>query len=47
MTTRLTIIFSCIIVAFLVLDFALNGGSWSLFLVKKFLEFIEWLKFWR
>ncbi|MEO0485078.1 MAG: glyceraldehyde-3-phosphate dehydrogenase [Pseudomonadota bacterium] len=47
MTTRIAIALFALIVVFLVGDFAANGGDWSLFLTKKFLELIEWLKFWR
>ena len=47
MTTRLAIIFASIIAALVVLDFVLNGGSNFLFAIRKFIELMEWMAFWR
>jgi len=47
MTDRLAIVLGLVILAAFALDFALNHGDASMFLLRKFAAFIEYLSFWR
>ena len=47
MTNRLAVWIGLILLASIIADFALNGGSATVFLVRKFLDLIEWVAFWR
>ncbi|WP_029375186.1 hypothetical protein [Oceanicola sp. S124] len=47
MTNRIAIILGAIIVALLVLDNIAGSGENTLFLMRKFADFVEWLAFWR
>ena len=47
MTNRLAVWIGLILLAAAIADFALNGGSAVTFLVRKFLDLIEWVAFWR
>lgn len=47
LTNRLALWIGLILLALIVADFALNGGSAATFLVRKFLDMIEWVAFWR
>jgi len=46
-TNAIAIFLGIVIVAFFGLDFTLLEGENSLFLAKKFMEFTEWMAFWR
>jgi hypothetical protein len=46
MTTRLAIILGLAIMAGFAIDLALDGG-WSLFLLKRFTDLVDWMMFWR
>ncbi|MEL6915095.1 MAG: hypothetical protein AAFP13_11390 [Pseudomonadota bacterium] len=47
MTTRLALILLAIILCALAADRVLNGSEASVFLLRKFLDLIEWTAFWR
>ncbi|MCH2077675.1 MAG: hypothetical protein MK180_12505 [Rhodobacteraceae bacterium] len=47
MTNRLAIILGIMIVTALLADGFLNDGAATLFLMKRFLDLIEWVAFWR
>jgi len=47
MTNRIAIILGLIIVAGLAFDMIRNDGAGLLFLGRKFIEFVEYLAFWR
>lgn len=47
MTNRLAVWIGLILLVAGIADFALNSGSAIIFLVRKFLDMIEWLAFWR
>ena len=47
MTNSLALWIGLSLLAAFIADFALNGGSAVIFLVRKFLDMIEWLAFWR
>ncbi|MEL6608535.1 MAG: hypothetical protein AAFO93_06460 [Pseudomonadota bacterium] len=47
MTNRLAIILAVLIVAAILADVVFNGGAAMLFLLKKFIELLEYLAFWR
>lgn len=46
MTNRIAFIFGAIIVALVLVD-VLRGSENIVFLARKFLEFLDWLAFWR
>ena len=47
MTNPIAIALGLIIIGMFGLDIMLNAGDGSLFLAKKFMDFTEWLAFWR
>tara|TARA_R110002096_G_scaffold13722_20_gene48364 strand:+ start:4724 stop:4867 length:144 start_codon:yes stop_codon:yes gene_type:complete len=47
MSNRLAIILGLVILAAVALDIVLNDNQASLFLLRKFATFIEYLSFWR
>ncbi|OWU83875.1 glyceraldehyde-3-phosphate dehydrogenase [Oceanicola sp. 22II-s10i] len=47
MTNQLAIALGLLIALFLGLDAIVFGWSNTLFLAKKFADFVEWLAFWR
>lgn len=47
MSNRLALIIALVILAVIVLDFALLKGAASLFLARRFVVLIDWLMFWR
>ena len=47
MTNRIAVWIGLVLLALGIADFALNGGSAITFLVRKFLDLIEWVAFWR
>ncbi|PJE26909.1 hypothetical protein SAMN06297129_3091 [Pseudooceanicola antarcticus] len=47
MTNRLAFVLGVIIVTLLVLDNLAGSGETTLFLMRKFADFVEWLAFWR
>ena len=47
MTTPLSLTIAGLIVAALVADAMLNGGTGAVFLLRKFLDLVEYLSFWR
>jgi hypothetical protein len=47
LTNRLAVWIGLILLVAGIADFTLNGGSAIIFLVRKFLDMIEWLAFWR
>ncbi|MGI3164505.1 hypothetical protein [Pseudooceanicola sp. 200-1SW] len=47
MTNRTAIIIGVVILALLVLDNGFGEGENTLFLMRKFADFVEWLAFWR
>lgn len=46
-TNKLAIILGLIIVAAIAADLLVNSGSAMMFLLKKFVNMVEWLAFWR
>lgn len=47
MTNRIALGLALLIIAAIGADFALSGGSASLFLARKFLVILDWAMFWR
>ncbi|MGB0800009.1 MAG: glyceraldehyde-3-phosphate dehydrogenase [Planktomarina sp.] len=47
MTHRLALIVGGMIIAALLLDLILQGGDATHFLLRKLMDLIEWLAFWR
>ncbi|MGR3435494.1 MAG: hypothetical protein ACU0CO_11505 [Shimia sp.] len=47
MTNRLATIFAALIVGLILLDLILAGGANMLFLLKRMMELIAWMAFWR
>lgn len=47
MTNSIAIILGALILAGLIADTVMTGGSNLLFLAKKFTEFTNWIAFWR
>ena len=47
LTNTIALWIGLVLVAGIIADFALNGGSATVFLVRKFLDLIEWVAFWR
>ncbi len=47
MTNPIAVVLAVIILAGLAADLLFNSGGATLVLVRKFVEFIEWLAFWR
>jgi hypothetical protein len=47
LTNRIAVWIGLVLLALGIADFALNGGSAVTFLVRKFLDLIEWVAFWR
>ena len=47
MTDRIALWLGLVILAAILADLALNGGSALLFLALKFLDLVEWVAFWR
>jgi hypothetical protein len=47
LTNTIALWLSLALVAAIIADFALNGGAALTFLVRKFLDLIEWVAFWR
>lgn len=46
MTNTIALWLGIVIVAAIIADAVLNGGSALLFLARKFLDLIEWVDFW-
>jgi len=46
-TTRLALILGALILLSIGIDLSTNGGQVWLFLLKKFMELINWVIFWR
>jgi hypothetical protein len=46
LTNTIALWLGLFLLAGLIADIALNGGSASLFLARKFLDLIEWVDFW-
>ncbi|MGR3467685.1 MAG: glyceraldehyde-3-phosphate dehydrogenase [Shimia sp.] len=47
MTNRLAIIFAVLIIGAILADVILNGSEASLFLLRKMMDLIDWMAFWR
>ena len=47
LTDRIALWLGLILAAAILADLALNGGSALLFLLRKFLDLVEWVAFWR
>lgn len=47
MSNRIAIVLGLIIVVAVACDADLTGGQYSLFLLRKFSDFLEWIAFWR
>ncbi|MFC3087421.1 MULTISPECIES: hypothetical protein [Tabrizicola] len=47
MTDRIALWLGLILAAAILADLALNGGSALMFLLRKFLDLVDWLAFWR
>lgn len=47
MTTKAAIILVCVIILALILDQLLNGGTATLFMMRKLFSLVEYLAFWR
>ncbi|KAJ54493.1 glyceraldehyde-3-phosphate dehydrogenase [Actibacterium mucosum KCTC 23349] len=47
MSNRTAAIFFLVIAGLIGADLVLNEGVYSLFLARKFVELVDWLKFWR
>jgi hypothetical protein len=47
LTDRLALIIGGVILAAIALDLVANGGAALLFLLRKFVDMVEWLAFWR
>ncbi len=47
MTNRIALWIGLLLLAAISADLALNGGSALVFLLRKFLDMVEWLAFWR
>lgn len=46
LTNTIAVWIGLILLAGILADFALNGGSALMFLARKFLDLIEWVDFW-
>ena len=47
MTNRLALIIIIVIIALLALDYYQYGWGYSVFLLRKLTDLIEWMAFWR
>jgi hypothetical protein len=47
MTHRIFVALALLVLATLAVDFFSFGGAATLFLVRKFMEFSDWIAFWR
>ncbi|WP_193082150.1 hypothetical protein [Pseudooceanicola spongiae] len=47
MSNKTAILLGGVILAALVADAQLAGGAYTLFLLRKFSDFLEWIAFWR
>jgi hypothetical protein len=47
LTNRLALALGLLIVAALIADGVLNDGAALMFLLRKFVDMVEWLAFWR
>ena len=47
MTNRIALWIGLVLLAAIIADLTLNGGAALIFLVRKFLDMIEWVAFWR
>jgi hypothetical protein len=47
MSNRLALTLGALIVAALLADLGLNGGAASLFLMRKLVDLVDYLSFWR
>lgn len=47
MTDRIALMLALALALLLIADFALMGGTVSLFLARKFVVLVEWAMFWR
>jgi len=47
MTNRLALTIFALIVVAILADQALNGGAAGVFLMRKFIDLVEYLSFWR
>ncbi|NHB76808.1 MULTISPECIES: glyceraldehyde-3-phosphate dehydrogenase [Rhodobacterales] len=46
MTNTIALWLGLVILAGIIADIALNGGSALMFLARKFLDLVEWVDFW-
>ena len=47
MTNQIAVVLACLIVAAILADVVLNAGIGSIFLLKKLVNLIEYIAFWR
>lgn len=47
MTNRIALVLALLILAALAIDLLIYGDAHLIFLGKKFLQFLEWIAFWR
>jgi len=47
LTNRIALWIGLLLLAAISADLALNGGAALVFLLRKFLDMVEWLAFWR
>lgn len=47
MTDRIALVLACVIVTAILADIVLNSAHASVFLVRKFLDMVEYLAIWR
>jgi hypothetical protein len=46
MTTRLALVLAAFVIGLCALDLMVGGG-WTLFLLKRVVDLVDWLTFWR
>ena len=46
MSTRVALILAALVALFFAIDLSVDGG-WTLFLLRKFVDMVDWLMFWR
>ncbi len=47
MTNQIALVLACVILTAILADVALNGGIASVFMLKKLMNLIEYVEFWR
>jgi hypothetical protein len=47
LTNRIALWIGLVLLAAIIADLTLNGGAALIFLMRKFLDMIEWVAFWR